>query len=131
MFDWIIFFDLPPNDANTLTHLPCSSSGISFAPFFLALSCFWEMFQDMGSDYLPILQAVPFSPLFHSNVRSSFFNFQKACWNNFGFHFVPHSPSAKEYSFLPLCYAAALFTSLALNTAKFSIPFVKRQPQAW
>ena len=44
-----------------------------------------------------------------------------------------HCPSAEEYSCLSLSSAAALFTSLALNAAKFSIPFgrIKRHPKAW
>ena len=54
---------------------------------------------------------------------SSFFNFQKACWNDFAFYFDSHCPSAKEYSFLSLSSAAALFTSLAQNAAKSLIPF--------
>ena len=43
-----------------------------------------------------------------------------------------HGPSAEEYSFLSLSSAAALFTSLALNAAKSSIPFgrIKRPPKA-
>ena len=49
----------------------------------------------------------------------------------FTFYFDFHSPSAEEY--LSLSSPAALFTSLALNAAKSSIPFgrIKRQPQAW
>ena len=42
-----------------------------------------------------------------------------------------HCPSAEEYS--SLSSAAALFTSLAMNAAKSSIPFgrIKRPPKAW
>ena len=44
-----------------------------------------------------------------------------------------YCPSAEEYSSLSLSSAAALFTSLALNAAKSSIPFgrIKRPPKAW
>ena len=44
-----------------------------------------------------------------------------------------HCPFAEEYSFLSLFSAATLFTSLALNAAKPSIPFgrIKRPPKAW
>ena len=47
------------------------------------------------------------------------------------FYFDSHSPSLEEYS--SLSSAAALFTSLALNAAKSSIPFgrIKRHPKAW
>ena len=41
--------------------------------------------------------------------------------------------SAEKYSPLSLSSAAALFTSLAMNAAKSSIPFgrIKRPPKAW
>ena len=60
-------------------------------------------------------------------------NFQKARWDDFVFYFDSHCPSAEEYSSLSLFSAAVLFTSLALNAAKSSIPFgrIKRPPNAW
>ena len=47
--------------------------------------------------------------------------------------FDSHCPLAEEYSSLSLSSAADLFTSLALNAAKSSIPFdrIKRHPKAW
>ena len=39
-----------------------SSHDISFAPSFFALSCSWEVLQDLGSDHLPILLFAPFAP---------------------------------------------------------------------
>ena len=83
----------------------------------------------MGFDHLPILLTVLLSPLFCPTVRFPFFNFQKACWDDFAFYFDSHHSSANEYSYLSLSFAAALFIFLALNAAKFSIPFgrVKRQ----
>ena len=50
-----------------------------------------------------------------------------------GLYLDSHCPSAEEYSSLSLSSAAALFTSLALNAAKSSIPFgrIKRPPKAW
>ena len=56
-----------------------------------------------------------------------------SCWDDFAFYFDSHCPSAEEYSSLPLSSATALFTSLALNAAKSSIPFgrIKRHPKAW
>ena len=65
--------------------------------------------------------------------RLPFFNFQKARWDDFGSYFDSHCPSAEEYSSFSLSYAATLFTSLALNAAKSSIPFgcIKRHSKAW
>ena len=62
-----------------------------------------------------------------------FFNFQKACWDWFASYIDPHCPSAEVNSSLSISSASALFTSLALNAAKFSIPFgrIKRPPKAW
>ena len=59
------------------------------------------------------------------------FNFQKARWDDFVSYFDSHCPSAEEYS--SLSSAAVLFTSLALNAAKSSIPFgrIKCHPKAW
>ena len=139
VFDWAISSDLLPlNDPDTPTLLHRSSRSrsspdISFAPSSLAFSCSWEVLQDLGSDHLPIFLSVPLSPVFHPNERPPSFNFQKACWDGFAFYFDSHCPSAEEYSSLSLSSAAALFTSLALNAAKFSISFgrIKRPPKAW
>ena len=48
-------------------------------------------------------------------------------------YFYSHCSSAEEYSSLSFFSAAALFTSLALNATKSSIPFscIKRHPKAW
>ena len=91
------------------------------------------MLQDLGSDHLPILLSVPLSPVYRVNERPPSFNFQKARWNGFASYFDSHCPSAEEYSSLSLSSAAALFTSLALNAAKSSIPFgrIKRPTKAW
>ena len=91
------------------------------------------MLQDLGSDHLPILLSIPLSPVFRPNKRPPIFNFQKASWDDFAFYLDSHCPSADEYSSLSLSYAAALFTFLALNAAKSSIPFgrIKRPPKAW
>ena len=71
----------------------------------------------MGYDHLPILPSVPLSPVFRPNERPPSFNFQKARWDGFD----SHCSSAEEYS--SLSSAAALFTSLALNATKSSVPF--------
>ena len=138
VFKWVISSDLLPLndlDAPTLLHRSSgsrSSSDISFAPSSLALSCSWEVLQDLRSDHLPILLSIPLSPVFHPNERPPSFNFQKARWDGFAPYFDSHCPSAEEYSSLSSA-AAALFTSLALNAAKSSIPFgrIKRPPKAW
>ena len=89
------------------------------------------MLQDLGSDHLPILLSIPLSLVFRPNKHPPSFNFQKARWDGFAPYFDSHCPSAEEYT--SLSSAAALFTSLALNAAKSSIPFIriKRHPEAW
>ena len=91
------------------------------------------MLQDLGSDHLSILLSVPLFPVYCPNERPPSFNSQKARWDGFASYFDLHCPSAEEYSFLSFSCAAALFTSLALNAAKSSIPFgrIKRPPKAW
>ena len=139
VFDWIISSDLLPlNDPDTPTLLHRSSGSrsspdIPFAPSSLVLSCSWEVLQDLDSDHLPILLSVPLSPVFRPNEHPPSFNFQKARWDDFAFYFDSHCSSAEEYSSLSLSSAAALFTFLALNAAKSSIPFghIKRPLKAW
>ena len=139
VFDWVISSDLLPlNDPDTPTLLhrssgSCSSPDISFVPSTLAFSCSWEVLQDLGSDHLPILLSIPLSPVFRPNERPPSFNFQKARWDGFASYIDSHCPSAEKYSSLSLSSAAALFTSLALNAAKSSIPFgrIKHHPKTW
>ena len=138
-FDWVISSGfLPLNNPDILTLLHRSSGSrsypdISFAPSSLALSCSWEVLQDLGSDHLPILLSVSLSPVFCPNKRLPSFNFQKACWENFASYFDSHCLSAEEYKSFSLSYAATLFAFLALNTAKSFIPFgrIKCHPKAW
>ena len=91
------------------------------------------MLQNLGSDHLLILLSIPLSPVFCPNECPPSFNFQKAHWDGFASYFDSHCLSAEDYSSLSLSSAAALFTSLALNAAKSSIPFgrIKRPPKAW
>ena len=91
------------------------------------------MLQDLGSDHLPILLSVPLSPIYRPNEHPPSFNFQKACWDDFASNFDYDCPSSEEYLSLSLSSAAALFTSVALNAAKSSIPFgrIKCPPKAW
>ena len=129
VFNWVISSDLLPlNDPDTPTLLHRSSPDISFAPPSLALSCSWEVLQDLGSDHLPILLFVSISPVLRPNERPPSFNFQKACWNGFASYFDSHCPSAEEYSSLSLSSAVALFSPLALNAAKSSISFGRIKP---
>ena len=120
----------------TLTHPPFYIAHLAVAlplteHFSLALSCSWEVLQDLGSDHLPILLSVPLSLVFLPNERPPSFNFLKAHWDDFVSYFDSHCPSAEEYS--SLSSAAALYTSLALNAAKSSIPFgcIKCPSKAW
>ena len=139
VFDLVICSDLLPlNDLDTPTLLHCSTGSrsypdISFAPFFPALSCSWEVLQNLSSDHLPILLPVFLSLVFCPNERPPSFNFQKARWDDFVSYFDSHCPSAEEYSSLSLSSAAALFTSLALSAAKSSIAFgrIKHHSKAW
>ena len=139
VFDWVISSDLLPlNDPDTPTLLHRSSGNrsypdISFASSSLALSCSWEVLQDLGSDHLPILLSIPLSSVFRPNERSPSFNFQRAHWECFASYFDCHCSSAEEYSSLSFSSVAALFTSLTLNAAKSSISFgrIKRPPKAW
>ena len=134
VFDWVVSSDLIPlsdPDTPTLLHRftgSRSSPDISFVSSSLALSCSWEVLQDLGSNHLPILLSVPLCPVFRSNQRPPSFR-----WDDFAYCFDSHCPSAEEYSSLSLSSAAAPFTSLALNAAKFSIPFgrIKRHSKAW
>ena len=137
VFAWVISSDhFPLNDPNTPTFLHRSSSNLSsfdFSPSSLAFSYSWEVLQDLDSDHLPILLTAPLFPVFRPNERFPSFNLQKAPWDDFVFYFDSHCPTAEEYSSLSLSSAATLFTSLALNAAKSSIPIgrIKRQPKAW
>ena len=137
VFHCVISSDLLPlNVPDTLT-LHNRSSGsrsspdISFASSFLALSCSWEVLQDLGSDHLSILLSVLLTLAFRPNERPPSFNFQKARQDDYASYFDSHCPSAEEYS--SLSSAAAFFTPLALNAAKSSIPFsrIKRHSKAW
>ena len=122
-------------DTFTLLHRSygsCSSPDISFALFSLALSCSWEVLQDLGSDHLPILLSVPLSLVYRPNERPPSFNFQKAHCDDFAFYFDPHCSSAEEYSSLSLSSAAALYLS-GTECGQIFHPFgrIKRRSKAW
>ena len=89
VFNWVISSNLLPLNNHDITTLPRRFSGSRYSPdiFFahssLALSCSWEVLQDLSFDHLPVLLTVPFSLLFRPNERHPSFNFQKARWNDF------------------------------------------------
>ena len=121
----------------TLTHLPFSIAPLLTSPLlplllpFLAPGrCFrtWVL-----TTYQFFYPSLSLSPAYRPNERPTSFHLKKACWDCFASHFDFHCPSAEEYSSLSLSSATALFTSLALNATKSSIPFgsIKRHPKAW
>ena len=130
---------LTSSPSMTMTHPPLYIAPLAVAPpltfsllppllpFLAPGRCFrtWFLINNQFF-YLP-LSLQSFAP---TNVPFSF-NFQKARWDDFAFYFGSHYSFAEEYS--SLSSAAALFTSLALNAAKSSIPFgrIKRPPKAW
>ena len=73
VFNWVISsYFLNDSDIPTFLHRSSGSrfsSDISFAPSSLALSCSWEVLQDLGTDHLPILLTIPLFPIFLPNER--------------------------------------------------------------
>ena len=127
---------LTSSPSMTLTHLPFSIAPPLTSPVlpFLLLfpgpgRCFrtWVLtiYQFFYSS-LSLRLIAPMSILLRSIFR-------KLARIYFVSYIDSHCPSAGEYSFYSLFSAAALFTSLALNAAKSSIPFgrIKRHPKAW
>ena len=120
-FDRVISSDLLPlNDFDIPTLLHRSSGSrsypdVSFAPFALALSCSWEVLQNLCPNHLPILLTVPLFPIFRPNERLPSLNFRKARQDDFAFYFDSHCSLTDEYSSLFLSFAAVLFTSLTLS----------------
>ena len=140
VFNWVISSDLLPlNDSDTHTHPSPSLLWQSLLSWYLLCSLFSCPFLLLGGAtgpgfWPPTYSSIcPSSPAYRPNKRPPSFNFQKACWDGFASRFDCHCPPAEEYSSLSFSSAAALFTSLALNAAKSSIPFghIKRFPKAW
>ena len=122
----------------TLTHPPFSIARLAVDPFLTSpllppLLLFLTPGRCFKTRVLITFQFFPFSPVYRPNERPPSLNFQKAHWDGFASYFDSHCPSAEEYSSFDLFSATALFTSLALNAAKSSIPFgrIKRPPKAW
>ena len=138
VFDWVISFDLLSlNDPDTpiLLHCfsgSCSSPDTSFAPSCLALSCSWEVLQDLGSDHLPILLSVPLSllPITQTTIPLPSI-FRKLAGMGLPSTLTPTVLLQWNTRLFPLLLLS--FTSLALNVAKFSIFFghIKCPPKAW
>ena len=103
--------------------LPTFSLFPPLSPFLAPGRCYRTWFLTTYQFFYLSLSLRPFAPSF---------NFQKAQWDDFASYFDSHC-SAEEYSSLSLFSAAALFTTLALNAAKSSIPFgrIKRPPKSW
>ena len=137
VFDWVISSDLLPlNDPDTSTLLH-RSSGSRFSPespflplllLFLAPGrCFRTWVLTIYQFFYPSLSLRSFAPA--SVPLPSIFRKLSGMA-------LPHTLTltvpAKEYSSLFLSSAAALFTSLALNATKSSIPFgcIKRPPKS-
>ena len=136
VFDSVISSDLLPlngPDTPTLIHRSSSirsSPDISFAPPSLALSCSWELLQDLSSDHLPILLFVPLFPVFRPNERPSSFNFQKARWDDLSPTLTLTVLLQRNIRLFPLLL---LILPLWLECSKSSISFgrIKRHPKAW
>ena len=139
VFDWVISFDLLRfNDPDTPTLLyrssgSCSSPDISFAPSSLALSCSWEVLQDLVLTIYQIFQ-LSLSPQSYAPTSVSRPSiFRKLAGMTLPpiltLTVLPH----RNTRLFSLSSGAALFTSLVLNAAKSSIPFdrIKRHPKAW
>ena len=126
VFDWVISSDLLPlNDPDIPTLLHRSSPSIFFASFSLALSCFWEVLQDLGSDHLPTLLSVSLSPVFRPNERPPSFNFQKARWNDFAFYLALTVLLQRNTRLFPLLLSLPLWHKLRPN-----LPFVSAASNA-
>ena len=116
VFNWVISSDfLPLNDLSIPTLLYSSSTSHSFSDIFFAssspaVSCLWEVLQNLASDHLPILLIIPLSLVFHLNERLPFFNFQKTCWDDFFFDSDSHCSSAKKFLSFSFSFATYLFS---------------------
>ena len=130
VLDWIISFDF--FHSITLTHqffsiVPLAVAALLTSLLLPSLLQYVAPGKCFGT-CLPIVLTVSYSPVFRPNERTPSFNFQKARWDHFAFHFDSHCPSAKNF-LLPLLLLSSL---LWHNAARFSISFgrIKRQPQA-
>ena len=124
----------------TLTHPPFSIAPLAVAPLLTSpLPPLLLPYFAFGRCYRTLVLTtyqffyLSLSPVYRPNECPPSFIFQKARWDGFASYIDFHCPSAEEYSSLSLSSVAALFTSLALNAAKSSIPFgrIKRPPKAW
>ena len=139
VFNWVISSDLLPlNDRDTprLLHRSSgsrSSPDIFFAPSSLALSCSWEVLQDLGSDHLLILLSVPLSPVFRPNERPLSFNFRGYLSE---LHRVTcskesHSSFCSPFSLAEFLAAASnLSSSTATGPDKVAYPMLKHLPRS-
>ena len=124
---------LTSSPSMTLTHPPFSIAPLltfSLPPLLLLFPAPGRCFRTLVlTTYQFFYLSLSLRSFASTSVPLSFF--QKASWDGFVSYIDSHCPSTEEYS--SLSSAAALFTSLALNAAKSSIPFscIKRHPKAW
>ena len=109
VFNWVISSDFfPLNDPDIPTFLHCSSGSrsspdIYFALSSLALSCSWEVLQNLSSDHLPILLSVYLYPIFRFNE-------------------VPHTSIFRKLVGMALPFTSTLTVLLQRNTGHFLFP---------
>ena len=137
VFDWAISSDLLPlNDPDTLTLLhrstgSRSSPDISFAPSTLALSCSWEVLQDLGSVHLLILLSVPLSPVFRPNKRPPS-TFRKLAEMTLPPTLTPTVLLQRNLvSFSFLCCCSLYLFGTECGQIFHSFGRIKRHPKAW
>ena len=112
VFDWVISSDLLPlNDPDTPTLLRRSSPDISFAPSSLALSCSWEVLQDLGYDHLPILLSAPLQLIAPTSV--------------------PLSSTSRKLAGIALPLTLTLTVLLQRNTRLFLFPLLLLSLPLW
>ena len=92
------------NDPDISTLLHRSFFDISIAPSSLALSCFWEVLQDLGFDHLPIFLTVPLSDL---------------CANE-----CPHPSIFKKLAGMILFFISTITVPLQRNIRLFLFPLL-------
>ena len=139
VFDWVIFSDLfPLNDSGTPTLLHRSSGSrfppdISLLPILSPFLAHWKCFRAwVLITFQFFYMSLFLRPIAPTSVLLPSI-FPKLAGMTLPSYFNSHCSLAEEYWSLSLSSAATLFTSLALNAAKSSIPFglVKRHSKAW
>ena len=79
--------------------------------------CSWG-FLDLGSDHLPVLVTISFSPVFCPNEPPPFFKFQKTRWHDSAYNFDSHCLFAEKSSSFSLSLSLSLFPLLLLSLSR-------------